>query len=290
MRLAFLGTPEPAVMSLRALVQAGHDIQIVVTRPDRRRGRGSATSPSPVKAAALELGLTVAHDLGAIDEVHVERGIVVAYGAMIPVSLLERVPMLNVHFSLLPRWRGAAPVERAILAGDEETGVCIMTLEEGLDTGPVHLERRVRVDDKTAAQLTEELAVIGAEALVDVLDSAALLANPVQQLGTATYASKLTSDTFHLQPSMTSLEVLRVVRLGRAFAMVHDRRLGVRRARAFTDARVDRGAIAQVDGVVAIGTLDGAVALEWVQPEGSSQMDARAWWSGARLTDGPRWT
>jgi len=290
MRLAFLGTPEPAVASLRAVVRAGHDIEVVVTRPDRRRGRGGATSPSPVKAAAQELGLVVAHDLAAIEDADVERGVVVAYGAMIPASLLEHVPMLNVHFSLLPRWRGAAPVERAILAGDAETGVAIMTLEEGLDTGPVHLERRVRVDEKTAAQLTQELAELGALALVDVLASPDLLEHPVDQRGTTTYAAKLTSETFHLGPSMSSVEVLRTVRLGRAFTMVDERRLGVRVAHANGETRVAVGVIARVDGDVVLGTLDGDVVLDRVQPEGSSVMEARAWWSGARLGHEPRWT
>jgi methionyl-tRNA formyltransferase len=118
MRLAFLGTPEPAIPSLRALVEAGHEVVIVITRPDRRRGRGSALSSSPVKGAALELGLRVSHQMSDLNGLNVERGVVVAYGALIRGSVLEKIPMLNVHFSLLPRWRGAAPVERAILAGD----------------------------------------------------------------------------------------------------------------------------------------------------------------------------
>jgi methionyl-tRNA formyltransferase len=189
MRLAFLGTPDAAVPVLRALVDAGHDVAIVITRPDRRRGRGGELSPSPVKAAALSLGLEVGHRLDDLDGLEVQRGIVVAYGAMIPAAVLEKTPMLNVHFSLLPRWRGAAPVERAILAGDAETGVGIMSLEETLDTGPLHAERRTDVDDKTAAQLTAELASLGAEALIEVLASRELLENPTPQTGEATYAS-----------------------------------------------------------------------------------------------------
>ena len=142
MRLAFLGTPEAAVPSLRALVMAGHDVEIVISRPDRRRGRGSELSASPVKGAANEMGLRVSDRIGDLDAFDLERGVVVAYGALIRGSVLERLPMLNVHFSLLPRWRGAAPVERAILAGDGVTGVSVMSLEVALDTGPVHVERR----------------------------------------------------------------------------------------------------------------------------------------------------
>src|ERR1700722_4598905 len=117
-RLAFLGTPEMAVKPLRALAEAGHEIALCVTRPDRRRGRGGAGTPSPGKEAALSLGLPVSHAMDDVARAGVELAVVVAYGRIIPVSLLEQVPMVNLHFSLLPRWRGAAPVERALLAGD----------------------------------------------------------------------------------------------------------------------------------------------------------------------------
>ena len=143
-RLAYLGTPEMAVPPLRALAGAGHDIALCVTRPDRRRGRGSLTTPSPVKEAATELGIPVSHDMDDVAGARVELAVVVAFGRIIPARLLAEVPMVNLHFSLLPRWRGAAPVERAILAGDRETGVCLMKVEEGLDTGPVYATRRVR--------------------------------------------------------------------------------------------------------------------------------------------------
>ncbi|MGH9028042.1 MAG: methionyl-tRNA formyltransferase, partial [Acidimicrobiales bacterium] len=136
-RLAFLGSPSAAVPSLRALVRAGHDVSLVVSRPDKRRGRGQAASPSPVKAAALEAGIDVTDQLDDVLGSGAELAVVVAYGRIIPKRVLDVMPMVNAHFSLLPRWRGAAPVEHAILAGDRVTGVCIMVLEEGLDTGPV---------------------------------------------------------------------------------------------------------------------------------------------------------
>src|SRR5439155_5015611 len=116
----------------------GHDIRLVVTRADKRRGRGSALVPSPVKAAATELGLPVTASIDDVIDAGAELGVVVAYGRIIKPHVLDVLPMVNIHFSLLPRWRGAAPVERAILAGDEVTGVCVMALEEGLDTGPVY--------------------------------------------------------------------------------------------------------------------------------------------------------
>ncbi len=143
-RLVFLGTPEAAVTPLQALVEAGFEVALVVSRADRRRGRGGGLVPSPVKQAALDLGLPVTERVEDVlaEGIDADLGVVVAFGRLIRPHVLDRLPMVNVHFSLLPRWRGAAPVERAILAGDTETGVCVMQLEEGLDTGPIHaLER-----------------------------------------------------------------------------------------------------------------------------------------------------
>lgn len=290
MRLVFLGTPAAAVAPLTALVDAGHDVELVITRPDRRRGRGSALSPSPVKVAALARGLRVGHRLAELDDLDVERGVVVAYGVIIPGALLERVPMLNVHFSLLPRWRGAAPVERAILAGDAETGVSVMTLEVELDTGPVHVERRVTIGEKTAAALLDELSRVGAAALVEVLASPDLLEHPTVQEGEVTYAQKLDKETFHLTPSMDADLFLRTVRLGRAFCFVNERRLHVLGARR-SDHPVT-GAMMRADGGdVLLGLANGSVALDEVRPEGSKAMSSSSWWVGARLdVDTARWS
>src|SRR3954469_19397759 len=167
MRLAYLGTPAASVPPLRALAGAGHDIRIVVTQPDKRRGRGGSLIPSPVAAAAEELGLRVSNKVDDVLDAGVELGVVVAFGRLIKPHVLDQVPMVNVHFSLLPRWRGAAPVERAILAGDTETGVCLMGLEEGLDTGPVY--ECVKADigqDDTADDLRRRLAEIGTRMLL----------------------------------------------------------------------------------------------------------------------------
>jgi methionyl-tRNA formyltransferase len=291
MRLAFLGTPDAAVASLRALVDAGHDVAVVITRPDRRRGRGGALSPSPVKAAALELGLRVGHRLSDLDDLDIERGVVVAYGAMIPGAVLERLPMLNVHFSVLPRWRGAAPVERAILAGDETTGVSVMSLEVALDTGPVHLERRTEVGDKTAGELTAELSRLGALCLIEVLASPELLAHPKPQRGEPTYAEKLTTETFHLVPTMSPELLMRTVRLERAFAFVNERRLRVLRAHAVPAGHQSPGSLCVVDGALWLVGDGGAIAVDEVQPEGARPMTAAAWLAGARLdVASARWT
>ncbi len=182
-----------AVPPLRALVAAGHDIALCVTRPDRRRGRGGAVTPSPVKEAALELGLPVSHSMEDVAGVGVELAVVVAYGRIIPATLLAQVPMVNLHFSLLPRWRGAAPVERAILAGDRETGVCLMKLEEGLDTGPVYARRVVPIgSDADLAALRAELVELGSALLVESLAGGlAGLPVPEPQEGEPTIASKV---------------------------------------------------------------------------------------------------
>jgi methionyl-tRNA formyltransferase len=290
-RLAFLGTPEAAVPSLRALVDAGHEVEIVITRPDRKRGRGGELSPSPVKASAQELGLRVAHQLSAVDELDVERGVVVAYGRLIPGALLARVPMLNVHFSLLPRWRGAAPVERAILAGDAETGVSIMSLDVDLDTGPVHLERRVAIGDKTLTTLLDELSALGARALTEVLASPELLATARAQEGEVTFAEKLSKDEFHLLPAMSAEQLLRIVRLGQAFTFVDGRRLLVERASRYDGVGVDAGTIALRDARVVLGATSGSIEIEQVRPDSAKSMSATAWWTGARLEpDQAIWT
>jgi methionyl-tRNA formyltransferase len=241
-------------------------------------------SASPVKKAALALGLKVAHDLAALDDVQVEWGIVVAYGAMIPSSVLARTPMLNVHFSLLPRWRGAAPVQRAILAGDEETGVGIISLEPTLDTGPLHAERRTMIDDKSASALTQELAQMGAQLLVEVLGDRELLRHPRAQEGESTYAAKLTPETYHVTLEMNPRQALRVIALERAFIWVQDRRLKILHARA-SDVVVPTGILRADNAALLLGLSGGAIELMSVQPEGARPMSGAAWRAGARLDD-----
>ena len=202
MRLVFFGTPDDAVPTLRALVDAGHDVALVVTQPDRRRGRGGELVPSPVKAAAIALGLPVRTPERARevrDEVAAsgaEVGVVVAFGQLLPEPLFTSVPLgfVNVHFSLLPRWRGAAPVERAMLAGDAETGVCIMEIEQGLDTGRVYARASTPIaPDETAGELRARLVALGTDLLLETLPDLARLV-PGDQEGEPTDAAKLTVD------------------------------------------------------------------------------------------------
>jgi methionyl-tRNA formyltransferase len=278
-RLAYLGTPEVAVPPLRALHRAGLDIAVVVSRPDKRRGRGGALSPSPVKAAALELGLPVTDDLDAVLEAGIDLGVVVAYGRIIPRRVLEVVPMVNLHFSLLPRWRGAAPVERALLAGDATTGVCLMEVAEGLDTGAVYaVEETVIADDDTLGSLRGRLVDIGSEMLVDALTAG--LPSPTPQEGEPTHAAKIDPAELEIDWSRPAVELDRLVRLGGAWTTFRGRRLKVWR----TDL-VDQPGPATGPGHIAgvtVATGSGALRLVEVQPEGKGRQDADAWRNGSR--------
>src|SRR3954453_5544739 len=215
-RLVFLGTPAMAVPPLRALVAAGYDVALVVTRPDKRRGRGSEMAPSPVKAAAAELGLPVSHRVDDVLAAGADLGVVVAYGALIKPHVLAELAMVNLHFSLLPRWRGAAPVERALLAGDAETGVCVMQLEEGLDTGPVYACERVAIGaDQTVDGLRAELVETGTRLLLATLGAGLHDARPQQ--GEVTYAAKIEPDDLRLDWNRPAIDLGRIVRLGGAW-------------------------------------------------------------------------
>jgi methionyl-tRNA formyltransferase len=281
-RLVFLGTPDMAVPPLRALVDAGYDVALVVTRPDKRRGRGSEPTPSPVKAAAVELGLPVTHRVDDALDIGADLGVVVAYGALVKPHVLAALPMVNLHFSLLPRWRGAAPLERALLAGDTETGVCVMQLEEGLDTGPVFACETVPIGaDQTAAALRQMLVETGTRLLVATLDGGLHDAQPQQ--GVTTYAAKVEPDDLRLDWERPAAELARVVRLGGAWTTFRGRRLKVLAAHPEADAAP--GAPGTLDGDRA-ATGDGVLVLVTVQPEGKSAQPVAAWRNGARPAPG----
>ncbi len=288
-RLAFLGTPEMAVPPLRALAGAGHDIVLCVTRPDRRRGRGSQTTPSPVKEAATELGIPVSHDMDELTGAGVELGVVVAFGRIIPARLLAEVPMVNLHFSLLPRWRGAAPVERAILAGDRETGVCLMKVEEGLDTGPVYARRRLPLDEHiTLDALRAELVEMASALVVDALaDGVAGLRDPEPQRGEVTLADKITREDLHLDWSDHAVQLARVVRLQRAWTTFRGKRLNVLDAAVLGEGGGGGGIPGELRGDQ-VATGRGSLRLIRVQPESRSPLSADAWLRGVRPAPGER--
>ncbi len=273
MRLAYFGTPSMAVPQLHALVAAGHEIALVVTRVDKRRGRGAELSPSPVKAAANELGLPVSHDVDDVLGKKIDLGVVVAFGQLIKPHVLAEVPMINSHFSLLPRWRGAAPVERAMLAGDTETGVCLMQLEEGLDTGGVYDTVRIPIGPATTAdELRAELVSIASDQLVRCL--AGPLPEPTPQRGEPIYAAKITTADLRLDWSAPAVAADRVVRVGGAWTTFRAKRVKVLTA-------------ALVAGADAVSPcpLPG-LDVRVVQPEGKGPMAFADFARGARPQPG----
>lgn len=222
MRIAFMGTPEFAVPTLEALIRAGHDVAAVYSQPPRPAGRGKAPRPSPVQIAAEAKGLQVRTPLSLRDPeeqaafaaLGLDAAVVAAYGLILPRPILEAPSLgcLNVHASLLPRWRGAAPIQRAILAGDPMTGVTIMQMEEGLDTGPMLAMMGTPVGRKTAGELTDELARLGGEWMVEVLAHRDRIGPRPQPEEQATYAPKISKAETRLDFTRPAIEVERQVR------------------------------------------------------------------------------
>lgn len=217
-----MGTPDFAVPALNALHDAGHEIAAVYSQPPRRAGRGKQLRPTPVHARAEELGIAVRTPVSLKDAdaqaewaaLNIDVAVVAAYGLILPQAILDapRYGCINIHASLLPRWRGAAPVQRAILAGDAETGVTIMQMAAGLDTGPMLAKRTTQIDVKTAGELTDELAVMGAEMIVETLGSTLPGAPDEQDDALATYAKKIDKAEARIDLTQDAAAVERQVR------------------------------------------------------------------------------
>jgi methionyl-tRNA formyltransferase len=263
------------------LIEHGHEIAIVISNPDRRRGRRGELEPSPVKRVAIANNIRVAESPAAVLEANCDLGIVVAYGRLIRPNVLEYVSMVNVHFSLLPRWRGAAPVERAILAGDMETGVCIMGLEAGLDTGPVFARVATPIDPgEHADALRARLGGLGSQLLLNQLGlGKRAWIDPKPQIGEATYAEKITVEDLHLDFGESALVGQRRIRVGRAWTTFRGKRFLIHEAQVIDDT--PEGAIGEIVGDLVV-TGEGALRLVRVQSEGKAQMDVATWRAGAR--------
>jgi methionyl-tRNA formyltransferase len=300
LRLVFAGTPEPALPSLDALLASRHEVLAVVTRPDAPAGRGRALRPSPVRARAEAAGLEVLTPAHPRDEAFQSRlrelapdcCPVVAYGALIPQPVLDipRLGWVNLHFSLLPAWRGAAPVQHALLHGDEVTGATTFRLEAGMDTGPVFgvATEQVRPTD-TSGDLLERLAVAGAGLLVATLDGieeGALTAVP-QPADGVSLAPKITADDARIDWSAPAIRVDRLVRACTptpgAWTSLRGKRVKLGPV-ALTDEVLPPAEIR--DGLV--GTATTAVRLDSVRPEGKGEMAAADWLRGLRLEPGER--
>lgn len=293
MRAAFLGTPTAAVPTLAALVDVA-DVAVVVTRPDAARGRSGAKLAPPIKTAAHEWGIPVAQpatqsELRDVIAAHaVDLGVVVAYGRILrpEVLAIPRYGFLNVHFSLLPRWRGAAPVERAIMAGDDATGVSLMSLDEGMDTGPVLAVRETPIaTDETGGTLTARLSYLGAELLDDTFPGFVTGARvPAPQIeAAATHAAPLSVAEARIDLQQDAGAARRVVmafnpRPG-AWTMVEGERLKIWQASG-SEEDVAAGHIEVHDGRAVLGFWDGALVLDEVQPAGKRPMAGTDWVRG----------
>ncbi|MBE6482133.1 MAG: methionyl-tRNA formyltransferase [Actinomyces ruminicola] len=305
MRVLFAGTPETALPALRALIAAPeHEVVGVLTRADARRGRGRTLHPSPVAAAARAAGLEVHTPATLRDEdtqawvrgLHADVAVVVAYGRLVPTELLD-VPAhgwINLHFSLLPAWRGAAPVQRALMAGDTVTGASVFRLEEGLDTGPVYarITEPIRPDD-TAGELLARLADAGAPLLLDVLSGlqSAAVVPQAQDAARATHAPVLTPADGRIDFRDSAVDIDRRIRGVTPAPGAHTTYQGTRlRLGPVTPlpevTDLAPGALHATKHEVRVGTGRGAVRLGRVAPAGKHWMDADAWARGARPAAG----
>ena len=300
MRTVYLGTSEFAATVLRRLAGSPHRPALVVTPPDSRRGRGRRELPPPAAEAAGELGIELLQaanvnedePLGRIRAAEPQAVLVCAFGQLIREPLLSEFPLLNVHPSLLPRWRGAAPIERAIMAGDAETGVCVMELTAGLDSGPVALTERVPIGpEEDFAALSERLAALGGELLVRAL---VLLAEERLELteqddAAATYAEKIEAGERRIdlaRPAAAEAARVRALtpHVGAYLELAGGERLGVKRAQA-VEGGAERGAVVEREATIVVGCAEGALALEVVQPAGGKPMSADAYLRGHPLPE-----
>ena len=302
MRLIFAGTPEFAAQALQAIIAAGHDVPLVLTQPDRPAGRGMSLQPSPVKKLALEHGIEVFQPLSLKDAeaqamiaaIQAEVMVVAAYGLILPQVVLDmpRLGCINIHASLLPRWRGAAPIQRALLAGDAETGVCIMQMEAGLDTGPVLLRGAFPIaPTETTATLHDRLAELGASLAVEALGKLPLPAT-AQPVDGVTYAHKIEKAEALIDWSKSAAELDRHIRAFNPFpgaqALLRGQTVKLWQA-APVPGQGEIGQILQVDRqaiVVACGS--GALAISELQKAGGKRLPVQQFLAGNPLQVGDR--
>lgn len=305
MRLLFAGTPDVAVPSLKALLNSSHDVVAVLTRPDAQVGRGRAMAESPVKQVALEHGIEVLTPhrptdeefLTRLEKLDVDCAPIVAFGGLIPPRALAipRHGWVNLHFSLLPAWRGAAPVQHAVLAGDDITGASTFQLEEGLDTGPVFgmITEPIR-DADTSGELLERLARAGAQLLVHTLDgieAGSVVAAP-QPIDGVSYAPKLHTEDARIDFSAPALAIHRQIRACTpnpgAWTLISGERIKVFPATLRADVNdLAPGSVRVAKNEILVGTGSHALSLGDVQPAGKKRMSATDWARGSRLQDGP---
>jgi methionyl-tRNA formyltransferase len=302
-RILFAGTPPFAAAALDALAEAGHEIVLVLTQPDRPAGRGMRLMPSAVKQAALARGLPVSQPAGLktpeaqaeLRAADADVMVVAAYGLILPQAVLDlpRFGCLNIHASLLPRWRGAAPIQRAILAGDTETGITIMQMDAGLDTGAMLSKTVVPIrDSDTAGSLHDVLAAAGAQAIVAALAGFAELVPVAQDDAQATYAAKLTKEEAQLDWGRPATMLARAVRaynpVPGAWTLLDGAPLKIWSAQAVAGSGAPGDVLRAEAGHLIVACGNGALALQEIQPAGSKRMTAAAFLAGRPLSPGTR--
>lgn len=298
MKLVFMGTPDFSVPVLDALIQAGHEIICVYCQPPRPAGRGKKDRPTPVHSRAEALGLPVRHptslksddEQAAFAALGADAAVVVAYGLLLPRPILDAPTRgcLNIHASLLPRWRGAAPIHRAIMAGDTETGVCIMQMEEGLDTGPVLLRRATPIGpEETTAQLHDRLSKMGAELIVDTLEQIDTLVPEPQPEDGVTYAHKIDKSEARVDWARPAVEVDQLIRglspFPGAWTMHGEERLKLLSSRV-VDGVGQPGEV--LDDHLRVACGDGAVELLRLQRAGKGAQDRETFLRGHPIPKG----
>ena len=284
-RIVYIGTPQIAVAPLQALVAAGFDVELVVTGVDKRRGRGTQTTANPVKTAALALDIPISHDINDVLKLNPDGllGVVVAFGSIIAPEILQHVPMINIHYSALPRWRGAAPVERAILEGDSTTAVCIIQVVEQLDAGDVLASAPCTIrEDDSVAGLRDRLGHLALPLLIDICSNG--VSSQQAQVGDVVIARKISTNDLAIAWSSSPDQISRQVRLGNAFTFFEGKRFKVHEVSRVSE-QLPEGSIAFNDGMVLVGTREGSLQLLTVQPEGKPRIAASEWARGARLSN-----
>ena len=284
-RIVYIGTPQIAVAPLQALVAAGFDVELVVTGVDKRRGRGTQTTANPVKTAALALDIPISHDINDVLKLNPDGllGVVVAFGSIIAPEILQQVPMINIHYSALPRWRGAAPVERAILEGDSTTAVCIIQVVEQLDAGDVLASAPCTIrEDDSVAGLRDRLGHLALPLLIDICSNG--VSSQQAQVGDVVIARKISTNDLAIAWSSSPDQISRQVRLGNAFTFFEGKRFKVHEVSRVSE-QLPEGSISFKDGMVLVGTRVGSLQLLTVQPEGKPRIAASEWARGARLSN-----
>lgn len=305
MRIVFMGTPDFAVSSLEALYESGHEIALVVTQPDRPKGRGYTLTPSPVKQFALDKGINVISPatlkdeevIKTLEDVNADLFIVTAYGRILSKRILDmpKLGCVNVHASLLPAWRGAAPINRAIMNGDKVGGITLMFMDEGLDTGDMIITREIEIkDDWTAEDYHDALAELSKGALDELLALAESGSIPrtAQNGELATYAAKVGNDdafiTFAESATATKNRIHGLSPFPGAFFFLNGKRFKVRKA-TVGDGKGEIGTVISTDkGGIEIACADGSVIITRLCPEGKGVCDAESYLRGNRIEIGTK--